>query len=240
MRILLVEDEKSFALEVEMLLSEMGYELIGVVDNAQEAMMAITKEQPDLILMDIGIKGELSGVDVAERIKHKKIPLIFVTAFNDFPTYNRASTTNPFGFIVKPFDRLTLQSAIQVVFNKMYKDAIADEDPAKDILTDDGFFVKYNQELKKIKFSEILWIKSDGNYVDIITEDKKYAAKISLTKIEEKLQQEDLVRVHKSFIVNSRKILSINNATNEIMVNEDHIPYGRKYKSELMKRIAVL
>ncbi len=243
MRVLIVEDDPSYALELEMLIENIGYELISVVDNAEDAFKLIEKEEPDLILMDIDIRGERSGIDVAEAIKDKNIPVIFVTAFSDRETYQSARETSPFGYVVKPFDQLTLQSIIEVTVAKLFAEKPPTQEPSEwksDLITEKGFFIKVSNDLRKINFADILWLQSDGNYTYIVTKDKKMIVKISLTKILQKIAAPFFMRIHKSYIVNIKAIQNINTADNVLIINDQSIPIGRKYKPELVKKISTL
>jgi len=88
LQVLIVEDNLSFALEVEMLITESGYSLLGSVESAAKALTLITKNKPDLILLDIGIKGTMNGIELAEIIEELMIPIIFMTQSRDDETYS--------------------------------------------------------------------------------------------------------------------------------------------------------
>ena len=94
LKILIVEDNISFALELEMILDEIGYQIIATVDNSAEALDIIFSKEPDLILMDIDIKGNLSGTQIGQKIKHLNIPIIFITSFDNKERYEDARQSN--------------------------------------------------------------------------------------------------------------------------------------------------
>jgi len=113
-KILIVEDEMSIALELEMLIDELDYELIDIIDNAEEALTIILEKSPDLILMDIGIKGKYSGIEVAEKIKHLPIAILFITNYHSKEIFQRAKSTNFAGYLTKPISKISVQSAIEI------------------------------------------------------------------------------------------------------------------------------
>ncbi len=118
-QILLVEDDRVIVKIAEWRLSKMGYDVCGKVENGADAIDFVTKKQPDLILMDINIKGEIDGIETARRIKKVfSIPIIFLTSHSDGATLTRAKAIRPDGFIRKPFEDDDLRVAIELALKK--------------------------------------------------------------------------------------------------------------------------
>lgn len=118
-RILVVEDETVIAKNLEKLLKGMGYGVIGISSTGEDAVKIALDKHPDLILMDIRLEGKMDGVEAAVQIrKHVDIPVIYVTAFADKTTLQRAKETQPYGYLHKPFKKGDLQSAIEMALYK--------------------------------------------------------------------------------------------------------------------------
>lgn len=118
-KILLVEDDDVIAKVAEWRLKNLGYVVCGRAITGAEAMELVVKEKPDLVLMDINIKGKVDGIETAKLIKDGfKIPVIYVTSHSDGDTLDRAKATHPDGFIVKPFDDDDLRVGIALALNK--------------------------------------------------------------------------------------------------------------------------
>ncbi len=118
-QILVVEDEQLVALEIQMCLTGMGYDVIAMVSTGDEAVRKAVELDPDLILMDIRLKGPVDGIEAAEQIRSvKQIPIIFLTASTDDDTLRRAKQTEPCGFLFKPFEARELHAKIESVLNK--------------------------------------------------------------------------------------------------------------------------
>jgi PAS domain S-box-containing protein len=118
-RILIVEDEAIIAMEVESQLQSLGYEVTSIVDTGEKAIKKAETDKPDLILMDIRIKGEMDGIDTAEAIRSRfGIPVIFSTAYLDEERIERVKITMPFGYVLKPIQerdlRVTIEMALYV------------------------------------------------------------------------------------------------------------------------------
>jgi two-component system, cell cycle sensor histidine kinase and response regulator CckA len=117
--IMVVEDEFIVAQDIVSNLAEMGYDVCSHIDTGEEAVKKAEEKRPDLILMDIMLKGALDGVQAAERIHAQfRIPVIFLTAFANPPLLERAKSAEPFGYLIKPFSKRDLHSAIEVALNK--------------------------------------------------------------------------------------------------------------------------
>lgn len=114
-KILIAEDESIIAKDIEKTLIKLGYLVAGSVRSGEELLEKYSNINPDLILMDINLKGKLSGIDVSREIKKsKEIPVIYLTALADSITLNDAKYTEPLGYIVKPFDEDTLRTSIEM------------------------------------------------------------------------------------------------------------------------------
>jgi PAS domain S-box-containing protein len=114
-RILIVEDESIIAMELESQLQRLGYQVTSVVDTCEKAIDKAEEDKPDLILMDIRIKGEMDGIDTAEVIRNKfDIPVIFSTAYLDKERIERAKITMPFGYVLKPIQERDLKVTVEM------------------------------------------------------------------------------------------------------------------------------
>ena len=118
-KILIVEDDDIIARVEDWRLKNLGYMVCGRATNGAEAMELMANKKPDVVLMDINIKGEIDGIETARMIKKEfNIPVIYVTSHSDGATLVRAKETKPDGFILKPFEDNDLRIAIQLALKK--------------------------------------------------------------------------------------------------------------------------
>jgi len=114
-RIMIVEDEVIMALNLRQLLGNMGYAVVGAFASGEEAVQQATQVNPDLVLMDINLAGAMDGIAAAEQIRQNlPIPVIFLTAYSDETTLQRAKITEPLGYILKPLQERELYAAIEI------------------------------------------------------------------------------------------------------------------------------
>ncbi len=118
-RILVVEDEAIIASVIAAALRKFDYEVVDTLDNGTEAVAAALEKRPDLLLMDIRIHGEMDGISVVEQVQRQAdIPVIYLTAYADEPTLERAKRTKPYGYIPKPFQEIELRTTIEMALYK--------------------------------------------------------------------------------------------------------------------------
>lgn len=118
LRIMVVEDEALIADEIQDRLTRLGFEIPTVTDTAEKALEAVQAHSPDLVLMDIRLKGKQDGIQAAGVIRERfKLPVVFLTAHSDHATLSRAKETGPFGYVLKPFQERELLVAIEMAIH---------------------------------------------------------------------------------------------------------------------------
>jgi len=118
-RILVVEDESIVALDIQDRLESLGYEVPATVASGEKAIEQAGALRPDLVLMDIHLQGQMDGVEAADQIRRRfRIPVIYLTANADHPTVERAKVTEPFGYVIKPFEERELHTSIEIALYK--------------------------------------------------------------------------------------------------------------------------
>jgi signal transduction histidine kinase len=119
MKILVAEDNPIFANTIEIIIEELGYELLGIADNTTEFMRLYAQERPDLLLLDIQLADNKTGIDIATEItENEDIPIIFMTSFKDNTLFEQVKKLQPLAYLIKPFDALLLQHIIELAFHK--------------------------------------------------------------------------------------------------------------------------
>ena len=118
-RILIVEDEAIVSLDIQNRLQRLGYEVVGIADTGLEALELARDEQPDIVLMDIHIYGDIDGIETSRLIRKEiDVPVVFLTANSDKNTIQRAQETEPFAYIIKPFKDTELNSTIEIALHR--------------------------------------------------------------------------------------------------------------------------
>jgi len=238
--ILIVEDEMIIAANISLQLTHLGYEVTGIIPRAEEVLPHIWQHVPDIILMDINLKGDLDGIEVVHLIqKEYKIPIIYLTANSDEANFNRAKATNPYAFVTKPFKKLDLQRAIELTLVRIQEEQnseksldIASEEP---FILSDCIFIRSHDKMVKVCINNILYIEAERNYCKIYCKDKQHLLVMTLKDIEEKLTSNTLLRIHRSFIVNLSHIDEI--ATSHVVIAKKAIPLSTELKKKLLQHI---
>jgi DNA-binding LytR/AlgR family response regulator len=242
-KILVVEDEMIIGAKISMQLTSLGYEVTGILPRGDEALLHLEQNKPDIVLLDIQLKGTMDGIETAQQIHQKhNIPIIYVTANSDDATFNRAKATRPFAFIAKPFKQLDLQRAIELTISRMAENdtgamEVTDGEEQPFILND-RIFVRHKEKMQKIMLADILFIEADRNYSRIFTIHKEYLLSITLKTIEEKLPAQLFQRIHRSYVIN---IMCVDEVTeHHVMIAQKPIPLGTGMREQLMQRLQTL
>ncbi|MCD6192601.1 MAG: response regulator [Candidatus Aminicenantes bacterium] len=112
-KILIVEDESIVALDIASLVKEMGYEVCGLVYSGEEALKVAERTSPDIILLDIGLPGEVDGLTVAEQLKEKhQVAIVFLTGYTDETIETRLRSLQPLGILTKPVDDIAMKEIL--------------------------------------------------------------------------------------------------------------------------------
>jgi len=124
-RILIVEDQLIIALDLELILKNLGYEVAGIVNTGEESVEFVKNSKPDLVLMDIMLPGDIDGIAAAEVIhKTLDVPIIYLTAHSDEKSLERAHLTGPYGYIVKPIQERELYTSIEIALHRFNMDRV--------------------------------------------------------------------------------------------------------------------
>lgn len=236
-RILIVEDDMIIAANISVQLSKLGYEVMGIETRGEEAILHATANCPDIILLDINLRGNINGIEAAEQIqKFKRIPIIYLTANSDDATFAKAKASRPHAFISKPFNSLNLQRTIALVV-----DQIKNNELDKQVISQnmevllDRIFVRHNGKMVKLLLDDILYIEADRNYSNIVTSAGNYLVSTTLKMVENEMKHHMFLRVHRSYMVNVSKLDVV--ADNHLEINRKVIPLSKSFKEHLLKHL---
>lgn len=233
LKMLIVEDDVSFAIELEMIIEELGHKLLGAYDTYNDVLTAISAKQPDLILMDIHISGKQDGTEIAEAINDLFIPIIFITSSKEKENYIAAKNTNIFAYMVKPIQSFELEKAIELI--------LLQKEKLLKTLSKDVLFLKKGDAYHKVTVQDILFIKSEGNYCTLyLKNDDKFMNRVSLSNMESLVHAAEFIRPHRSYLVNVKAIDTIHFADSYLKIREHNIPINRNTKAAFMERYMLL
>lgn len=244
--ILIVEDERLVAKDIAARLLQAGYAIAGIADNFDTAMELFSAHSPDLVLLDINIKGNKNGIDIAAEINQATpTPFIFITAQTDAETLQNAKNTFPSAYLVKPFTTNHLIVSIDLALHNFAFQKKGTEENTNSLKTEedeeqeniyhkqDFIFIKEGITYIKINRNEVLLLESEGNYVKIHTTEKRYLIRCTINKAIEKMNQSYFVRVHRSFCVNVNRVTKFDE--HEITLENIQVPIGRNYREDFIK-----
>jgi DNA-binding LytR/AlgR family response regulator len=242
-KILVVEDEMIIGAKISMQLTMLGYEVTGILPRGEEVLNHLKENKPDIILLDIHLKGKMDGIETAALVEqYFQIPVIYLTANADDATFNRAKTTRPAAFISKPFKKLDLQRAIELTISRMAEletgTVPVHEGHEQPFILNDRIFVRHKERMVKIIIADILYVEADRNYSRIFTANKEYLLSVTLKTIEEKFPGHLFMRIHRSWLVNLRQVEAV--GEDFVIIANKEIPLSESMKGHLLQHIQKL
>lgn len=239
-KILLVEDELIIADYMQECLQNLGYEILEICINYNEAVDALTRLKPDIVLLDITLKGTKTGIDLAKYIQENyHIPFVFASSHNDKNTIDKAKTTLPYAYLIKPFSQDDLYAVIETAlmhFSRQKNKAV-EESEENPIIINDGIFIRQKGKFMKLLLAEILYIEANDNYCTLITKSNNYVLKTTLKSLLENLP-EFFWRIHRSYVINLHHLNSFDN--DEVIVINKALPLGKSFHSLLLEKLKIV
>lgn len=230
----IVEDEMLIGEGIAQALTQLGYIPTEPAISYTEALEMISREQPDILLIDIQLSGKKDGIDLAWKIREDyNVPFIFLTANSDTNTVERAKKLCPPAYLVKPFNKDELYTSIEICLHN-FSMGQGKKEPLEEgnYLIKESLFIKQGHSFHKIKVEDILYLESDNVYVYVHTKQNKLLVRTKLQQYIDLIGSKHFFRVHRSFAININHIETIN--TENVFINGREIPIGKIYRDELL------
>jgi len=243
--VLVIEDNVAESDVLIQTLKKHNYTIAGTAANFKDALtLFYSTKKIDVIIIDIFLNGVPDGISFAETINtapNASKPFVFLTSSTDRDIFERAKLTQPFSYLMKPFNELELSYAIELAVEKFYEqnDVFSNEEEDT-VISSEYLFIKKGKSLKKVLITDIIYIEVEEKYCNIITEKEKFVILISLTKILKLLDSNTFCRTHRNYIANVQKIEEIVPADNLILLTGNHrVTLSETYK-DIIKRARTL
>tara|TARA_Y100000031_G_C8231231_1_gene390993 strand:+ start:598 stop:1311 length:714 start_codon:yes stop_codon:yes gene_type:complete len=227
-KVLIIEDERIISESIALMLVDLGYEVVGQKKTEKEAMNAIANMEFDLALVDINLEGGEEGIKIGAELKRYIKPFIYLTSYSDEQTLEKVKPTMPGSFIVKPFTKRDIYSNIEIVLARERNKS--DKVKKHKIKLHDGY------KTLIIFAEDILWIRSDGVYLEVQTVEKKILERTSFLEFIPSLPEEFICRVHRSWAVNLNFVQEI--SSKSVVINNQKIPISDSYRKAVHENLA--
>ena len=218
MRILILEDEAILAQSLYQLLRILEYQPYEPVDNPDDAITMIESVSPDLVILDLNLKHNRSGLEVAAYLDEHRlnIPFLILSEQSDAQTIASVKKYRPSAYLVKPFMRESLFAAIELAIP---------EDIKQDDIADHEIFLKTGIRYEKLDLLELVYVKANGKYTELHFTFGKRLIRMPLSTFIYENGNIKFLRVHKTYAVNPGFITSF--TSDELLVDKNKIPIGR-------------
>lgn len=242
-RILVVGDRDSARTDISKLLVDLGHTVLGQTATGEEAIQLVSTEQPDVVLMDMMLSGDMNSINATRIIQTRfDVPVIFLTAFTDEALINKARVVQPYGMIVKPLKMIDVHAAIQMALYKHARnvDVLRERNMLHQRASTGQvlpFFLKQGARHIRLHLRDIRFVEALRDHVALHVKHERLIAHTTLRNIESRLPPDEFMRVHRSYIVRLDKIASIQMP--DILLENDKrlIPIGETYTSGVVARL---
>jgi DNA-binding LytR/AlgR family response regulator len=235
-KVLIVEDKSIIAEDVAVRLRRHGIDVTGICSSGEEAIAFAKVNELDLIIMDIELGGAIDGISAASLIlEDQNVSIIYLTEHTDPRTMDRARKTFPANYLTKPFNEDDLVRAVELAFNNAGRITVSDN---KNPLSTDIFIKTDAQVFKKLAFDDILCLQAERAYCKVVTAEQEFVLATSMNHIHEQLNNVDFVRVHRSSIVNLKRVTALNG--NVIRLGEHEVLMSKEYRENFMKFLKIV
>ncbi|MGL1888332.1 MAG: LytTR family transcriptional regulator DNA-binding domain-containing protein [Reichenbachiella sp.] len=224
-RVAVIEDNPITSQDLQEILAENGMQVCGSYYSAEDALKGIPQQIPDILLVDIKLKGELSGIDLATQLEGE-FPIIYLTSNSDKETVAKALKTQPASFLTKPFDTKDVLIAIELAVNNYSENHSIENKTYLPFI-----FLKEKEIFEKVPVDNILYLEADGSYCKFVTSEKEYLLTGNLNHICQQLNPQTFKRIHRSYTININQITGLDN--DYVFFDKLNLPIGRTYKAEL-------
>ncbi|SEP67803.1 LytR/AlgR family response regulator transcription factor [Neolewinella agarilytica] len=234
-KIQIIEDDASYALELEMVLTELGYDVMPVIEKPTEWTPA-DDDLPDLVLADIYFGGKPEGVQVVNKMRRRGIPVVLMTSSNDRKLYEYAKKEFPSGYIEKPLKPVSLNAIIESALSNYDDPGVVDkalEEWSRKQIVNKFLFVRHGKGLVKLVVSDISLIEADGNYCYLHENGRRYVVNKPLRRFKEILSGQGFLQINRSQLVNFNMVDQLSFAESEIIVAGETLAIGSSYREEV-------
>ena len=260
-RLLLVENEPLAARLLTVLVRGLGYEPVGPVATAAEAINLFRESQPpvEMALLDIGLDGERDGIELAQELRASRpLPIIFLTSFADEATFGRAKLARPAAYLLKPYDAAALQHALELALLNYAAGHAAplpgtlageaeehsDDDLqlhwGHDVLLSDCLFLRDRGRLVKVRLTDIQYVEADNKYCTLVTTTGRYLSRQPLRELALELSPRQFVQIQRGYLVNVDFIESFDEGQTAVVVAGTTLPLSRSYREALLHRLRLV
>ena len=231
---IIVDDEQD---AIELLIDRLGKLYKNIIINGtysywEDALAALRKENPDLLLMDISMPGK-NSIELLKLLPGLESEIVFITAHENYAIDAFAFSTS--GYILKPIDDAELSAAINKAIDRVHNKRLAKQNTGSSTLAKGKIGIPNNHGIDYISIDEILYLESTNKCTKIVTGKSEYISSTHLGRFKNLIDKHHFFQVHRSFIINLDCILRYESSGIVIMSNKKQIPVSRNIKNDFLK-----
>lgn len=241
-KILIVEDDVDFSELLKLLLNRLGYNNIHIANDFESGKQFFKSQVPDLVILDIDLGNEKSGVDLGSlfRLSKQELPIIFMTNNYQEEIYEQTIPIRPNAFLSKELSYLKVRQAVELALSKTEKSLTLSKVQEQDPNTPTRIFIKIGSHYKKIDIKTIDFFFYEDRHSNAFVGENIYPLNFTMKEISNLLPQSEFIQIHQSYIINIDKISRVSFSKGEVEIAGRTLPIGISFKNKIQKSLHFL
>ncbi|HZY79292.1 MAG TPA: response regulator [Cyclobacteriaceae bacterium] len=233
-RVLIVEDNSMVAEAIVVALKKNQLDPVRICESGEDAIKVFKSEEIDLVLMDIVLAGAMDGISTAQVLReYRPVPVVYLTDHSGRELVERAKKTYPAGYLGKPFNEAELVRTIEIAFNN-FQSQRGLPPPLREYV----YVRTENQGFVRIAYKEILYLEAARSYCKVVTDTATYLLCSSMNQVQENLSNNDFIRIHRSHVVNSKRVTRLEG--NILFIDDKQLDMGREFRDDLLGSLKLI
>lgn len=243
-KVMIIEDDLIIAENLKENLLELNFQVVGIASNFQEAQEIFAETSPDICVVDIHLKGRSkNGIEIISYLqRNRNFPFVYLTSFDDIEYRDKAKTTGPSAYLMKPASKSQIDVAIDFAMTNFRNNKIrdihsSDHSSCPFVTKENYFFVWINSRYEKIALEDICYISAAGSYTKIHIGGKYHFVTTGMKNLLEQIAMPKIVRIHRSYAVNISKVKAFNDHSLFVISDDkviEELPMSKQYKNDTL------
>lgn len=237
--ILIVDDDLDFSELLKLLLNRLGYKKIHIANSFEDGKQSFEKKIPDLVILDIDLGTEKTGVDLGAlfRSYREELPIIFMTNNYQEEVYEDTISIRPNAFLSKELSSLKVRQAVELALDSSIN-SLTPSSTSTDTIS--RIFIKIGSFYKKVDLNQIDFFFYEDRHTNAFVEGKVYPMNCTMKEIDQLLRKMEFIQIHQSYIINIDKINKVNFSNSNVEIGDRKLPIGVSFKKKIQKALHFL
>jgi two-component system response regulator LytT len=226
-KVVILEDNPITAADLREILEKENFDVIKTFSRAEVAIREIENYDPDILLVDVYLAGDKTGIDFVNHVNHStKLPVVYITANSEKRTISEVVNSNPSAFLSKPYKENDVLVAVDLALRKNQENS-----DSASLQFEGPLFLKSGNSFHKVRIEDIDYLEASGSYCQVFSQGRTFVLSNNLSTYQDSFIDQGFIRIHRSYMVNLSKVDQINGE--QLWIGKKALAIGRSYRSSI-------